>query len=67
MSPTDARPYCARKMSQCIQLAQEARRDSWQQPPTQRSEYRRISREAMEDARYWRDEIRKLDNQEPPL
>lgn len=54
-----------RKMNQCIKLSRQSSRDSWQQPPTQRSEYHRISREAMEDARYWRDEIHKLDNQEP--
>lgn len=50
-----------RQMAHCVQLAREARRNSWQEPLTQRSEYRQISHEAMEGARYWRDEIRKLD------
>lgn len=59
------RTLCARKLHQSVTLAREARRDSWQQPPAQQSEYRRISREAIEDARYWRDEIHKIDNQEP--
>ena len=68
MSRTDeqARAHTARrKLAMCTKLAREARRDSWQEPKQYRSEYHRISREAMEDARYWRDEIRKLDNQEP--
>lgn len=66
MIPTVTRRIsCRRKMNQCIQLARESSRDSWQEPKRYRSEYRRISREALEDARYWRDEIRKIDNQEP--
>lgn len=59
------RILCERKLQQCVALAREARRDSWQEPKRYRSEYRRISREALDDARYWRDEIHKLDNQEP--
>ena len=52
------RVLCRSKLQQCIKLAREARRDSWQEPPAQRSEYRRISREALEDARYWHQEMR---------
>ena len=66
MSPTTARRIlCRRKLQQSVTLARECRRDSWQEPRRHRDLYRQISREAMEDARYWRDEIRKLDNQEP--
>lgn len=65
ITTTGHRSLCERKLTQCVKLAREARRDSWQQPRRHRDLYRQISREALDDARYWRDEIRKLDNQEP--
>lgn len=49
-----------RKMAQCIKLARETRRDSWQQPQPYRTRYRQISREAMEDARYWHAELQQV-------
>jgi len=45
----------ARKLSFCVRLAREASYAAWQEPKHQRNEYRRIRREAMQDARYWRD------------
>lgn len=44
------------KLASSIRLARECRRDSWQlQSAAMRDASRRVSREAMEDARYWRD------------
>lgn len=66
MSRTETRRVlCHRKLRQSVALARECRRDSWQEPRRHRDIYRQISREALDDARHWRDEIRKLDNQEP--
>lgn len=46
------------KLSGCIRLARQCSRDSWQAPSkAHRAEYRRLSREAMADARYWKKEI----------
>jgi RNase P protein component len=43
----------------CVKLARESSRDSWQHAENahQRREFRRISREAMQDARYWKKEM----------
>ncbi|QLI49535.1 hypothetical protein vBPaeMUSP25_64 [Pseudomonas phage vB_PaeM_USP_25] len=40
-----------------MRLAREASYASWQELESQRNEYRRIRREAMQDARYWRDKL----------
>lgn len=45
------------KLQQCLRLAREASRDSWQVPGiprTTRTALRQVSREAIQDARYWR-------------
>lgn len=45
------------KLENCLLLAREASRDSWQLPgmkPSTRAALRQIRREAIEDARYWR-------------
>lgn len=48
------------KFTSCIKLAREWSRDSWQlQDARERREHRRLSREALSDARYWREEIRR--------
>lgn len=49
-----------RKMAQCIKLARSTSRYIWQvyaDDSRNRAECRRISREAIEDARYWRAEL----------
>lgn len=49
-----------RKLANCIMFARECSRDSWQPNEltrAQRKEMRRISREAIEDARYWRAQL----------
>ena len=45
------------RITRCILLARECSRDSWQRArdAKQSSAYREIRREAMDDARYWRD------------
>lgn len=48
------------KIAMCVKLARECSRDSWQQGPVTRREFRRVSREAMADARYWRRELRAM-------
>lgn len=45
------------QIQQCLRLAREASRDSWQVPGiprTTRTALRQVSREAIQDARYWR-------------
>ena len=49
------------KMAHCVKLARETRRDSWQQPQPYRARYRQISREALDDARYWRAELQQVE------
>lgn len=43
------------KLTGCIKHARECSRNSWQEPKHHRREYLRMRREAMQDARYWRD------------
>lgn len=47
------------KLAACVRLARECRRDSWQiaANPRERHAFRQISREAVADARYWRQRI----------
>ncbi|QLI49465.1 hypothetical protein vBPaeMUSP18_64 [Pseudomonas phage vB_PaeM_USP_18] len=52
-----SREYAAYKLRFCVRLAREASYASWQELESQRNEYRRIRREAMQDARYWRDKL----------
>lgn len=49
------------KLSLCLSHARACSRCSWDhdQSPAHRHEYKRLRREAMQDARYWRDEIHK--------
>lgn len=51
------REYAVRKLHFCVRLAREASLASWQEPKRQRNEYKRICREAMQDARYWREQL----------
>lgn len=44
---------CEWKLRLSIRGAREARRASWQEPKEHRREYLRVSAEAMQDARYW--------------
>lgn len=44
--------YHARKRAACVSLARECSRSSWQHPED-RTEFLRIKREAMNDARAW--------------
>ena len=49
-----------RKLANCIIFARECSRDSWQvlgMAKEHRKEMRLISREAIEDARYWRAQL----------
>lgn len=46
-------PHIEQKIALCFRLARECRRMSWQEPKKDRKEYLRLSREAMQDARYW--------------
>lgn len=48
-----------RKLYGAVRLARQASRDSWQhsRSTAEAKEYRRISREAMQDARYWKQEL----------
>jgi hypothetical protein len=48
------------KLQQCLRLAREASRDSWQIPGVHsatRKALRQIRREAIKDARYWRERL----------
>lgn len=47
------------KLAACIRLARECSRDSWQpaRNPRERHAFRQISREAVADARYWRQKL----------
>lgn len=48
------------KLQQCLRLAREASRDSWQVagiPKPTRQALRQVRREAIEDARYWRGKL----------
>lgn len=48
----------ASKLALSVRLARECRRDAWQVADArERREYRRISRESMQDARYWRAQL----------
>jgi hypothetical protein len=51
------------KLYRCLGLARACSRLSWiadpNLTPAHRREYKRLRRESMQDARYWRDEIRK--------
>lgn len=47
--------YSKTRLELCVLLAREASRDSWQHGThKQRRDSRRISREFIQDARYWR-------------
>lgn len=49
--------YQERKIKNCLKLAREASRDSWQvavRGSALMKALRRVSREAIRDARYWR-------------
>lgn len=46
-----------RKLTLAIQNAQECSHNSWNESPRYRAEYRRLRKEAMSDARYWRAQI----------
>jgi len=49
--------YEQRKIQACIRLAREASRDSWQHAvkgSALMKALRKVSREAMQDARYWK-------------
>jgi len=41
------------KLALSLRVARECSRASWQEPKKDRKEYKRISREAMRDAREW--------------
>lgn len=61
MTPATFRTELARrKLPMCISLARECRRDARSAglTPRERRELRRVAAEAMQDARYWRDELR---------
>lgn len=48
------------KLQQCLRLAREASRDSWQVPGIQqatRQALRKIRSEAIDDARYWKQRL----------
>ena len=49
------------KLSRCLTLAHDCSHDSWDhsQSAAHRREYKHLRKESMQDARYWRDEIRK--------
>lgn len=49
----------AHKLWLCVKLARQCSRDSWQHSLSnaQRSEYRRMRRESMQDAREWKREL----------
>lgn len=49
------------KLAACVRLARECRRDSWQiaRNPRERRAFRQISREAVADARYWRQRVQR--------
>lgn len=49
------------KLAHCLMLAKECSRNTWQHSPTKahRREYKRLRRESMNDARYWRDELKR--------
>lgn len=52
-----AMTYKERKIKSCLKLAREASRDSWQvavRGSALMKAFRRVSREAIHDARYWR-------------
>ena len=53
--------HAQNKLDRCLILAHDCSRDSWDhsRSPTHRREYKRLRHEAMQDARYWRDVIRK--------
>lgn len=44
---------CEWKLNHSVRVAREARRASWQEPGKDRKKYQRVSAEAMQDARYW--------------
>lgn len=47
--------YAEAKMQRAVKLARMSSRDSWQcMSPRTRKEMRMVSREAMQDARYWK-------------
>lgn len=48
------------KLAAALRLARDTRRDSWARdtPQGQRRVYRELSRDSMDDARYWRGELR---------
>lgn len=53
------------KLAACIRLARESSRDSWQLNDSQitlnvRKKLRMISRECIQDARYWKNEIERI-------
>lgn len=52
--------HAQHKLNACIRLARDCSRSSWQDAdnPTQAREYRRVSREAMQDAREWARDLR---------
>lgn len=54
---TDPKEYARRKLGYCIRRAREAARNAWVEPKSDRAEYRRLRKEAMQDARYWRDQL----------
>lgn len=53
------REFCAAKLASCVRLAREANRNSWQAENRRMgAAYAQISIEAMQDARYWRDQLK---------
>lgn len=53
--------FFAAKLAQCIRLARECSRYTWQEPSKYRTEYARIKSEAMTDAHEWRDDLKTLE------
>lgn len=53
---------CRVKLGFCLRHARESSRDSWQhaEDRAQRREYRRLSRESLQTARYWINQLRNI-------
>ncbi|MEY2152332.1 hypothetical protein AB7849_15610 [Rhodanobacter sp. 115] len=60
---------CRFKLGLCLRNARESSRDSWQHAEgrAQRREYRRMSRESLQTARYWIGKLRRLGIRPEPL
>lgn len=52
------------KIRASLRLARECARNSWKEPGELREEYRRLTSEALQDARYWKALLDELKGQQ---